>query len=139
MFVESAKSSGAAKEVMEADWPTLARIVQLLEGLPLGIHLAAPRLRVLGTTGLLRILEADPGSLSTNREGVPDRHRSLRHALAGSFDLLSPAQREAMGALSVLRGGWTLEAAAHVWQADDPEEWMQDLLDASLVERRVEN
>ncbi|HLK14552.1 MAG TPA: AAA family ATPase [Fimbriimonadaceae bacterium] len=129
MFVDRARAGGIEVEPDE----TTRSIVRRLEGVPLAIILAAGRLRTLGAPELDAQLQASFDVLSTGRPGVPERHRSIRRAVEGSFNALSVQLQQTLCALAVFRGGWTLAAATDVCQLDDTLDEMEALLDASLI------
>src|SRR6266566_4648428 len=61
------------------------------------------------------------------------RHQTLRTTIEWSFDLLSPDERRLLAALSVFRGGWTLDTSEKV--ADSSVNLLGSLVDKSLVRR----
>jgi predicted ATPase len=61
------------------------------------------------------------------------RQRTLRATIEWSYELLTPEEQRLLAALSVFRGGWTVEAAERVCEADL--ELQQSLADKSLVRR----
>jgi tetratricopeptide (TPR) repeat protein len=63
---------------------------------------------------------------------VAPRHRSIRSVIDWSWELLSDTERRALRRLSVLRGGFDLDAAAAVAEAGLP--LLGGLVDHSLVE-----
>ncbi|MGB8908673.1 MAG: tetratricopeptide repeat protein [Candidatus Cybelea sp.] len=87
-------------------------IVGRLEGLPLAIELAAPRLLMLAPKALAARLERRLPLLGSTTVDMPARQQTMRNAIAWSFDLLSQEEQRAFTRLSVLHGGGTLEAAA---------------------------
>jgi len=132
LFLNWAGSSGA--QIKDPDWPAVSNIVRRLEGIPLGLQLAASRLRSTGSQDLLSELEAGLDRLVSWRADSPPRHRSIRNALAGSLDVLPENLRSALASLAIFRGGWTLESARRVCGIDHVEETMERLLDASLIQ-----
>lgn len=122
----------------EADDDTRA-LVARLEGSPLAIELAAARAHVLAPRALLDrfgarldLLRTTAGSPS--QRGLPARHRSLRAVVEGSWALSSEADRAALSAASVFRGGFDLDAAEAVLGADAADA-IESLLASSLVHR----
>jgi predicted ATPase/Tfp pilus assembly protein PilF len=114
---------------------SVAAIVEVVEGLPLAIELAAARTRLMRVPELLRRLKNALRMLAGGERDVPVRHRSLRASLLGSWELLSTPARAALAQLSVFEGGATLASASavlgeHGGQALDV---LQELGDASLV------
>ena len=68
--------------------------------------------------------------LSARARDAPERHRTLRATIEWSYDLLSPEEQRLFERLSVFSGGYTVEAAEEVCEAD------LDAL-ASLVEQSL--
>jgi tetratricopeptide (TPR) repeat protein len=65
-----------------------------------------------------------------SRRGL-ERHQTLRHAVAWSYDLLDDAEKTVLERCSVFAGGFDLESACAVTGSDDPDEYaILDLLDA---------
>jgi len=134
LFLNCVEANEMGSRIQAQDWPAISNIVRRLDGVPLGLQLAASRLRTLGPDGLLQELDAGLDRLVNWRTDAPARHHSIRNAVAGSFDDLEPALRHALASLAIFRGGWPLEAARQVCGIERPEETMQRLMDASLVQ-----
>ena len=102
----------------------LAAICARLDGLPLALELAAPRLKLLPPQALLTRLERALPLLTGGAHDLPDRQRTLRHTLEWSYDLLAPGDQRLLRRLGVFVGGCTLEAAEAVCAAtsDGPEQ-----------------
>ena len=143
---EDAKNSPALRlflNVLDADrmgrtpWrqelPTLSNIVRRVQGVPLGLQLAASRLRTLGPAALLQELDEGLNRMVNRRQDAPERHRSMGNAVAGSFDQLEPPLKEALAQLSIFRGGWTLESAELVCGITNAAETMERLTETSLI------
>jgi non-specific serine/threonine protein kinase len=96
---------------------TVLEICQRLGGLPLAIELAAARGKVLTPAALLTQLSRDLDLLSGGPADHPARHQTIRGAIQWSYDLLTQAQQRLFRQLSVLAGGWTLEAAESITAA----------------------
>jgi predicted ATPase len=103
-----------------------------LDDLPLALELAAARAALLSTEQLLERLTNRLDLLRGGRD-AETRQRTLRATIEWSYELLEPAEQKLLAGLSVFRGGWTLEAAEGVCDADL--ELMQSLVDKSLVRR----
>jgi predicted ATPase/DNA-binding SARP family transcriptional activator len=125
-----ARAAAAGGSLSAGDAAT--RIARRLDGLPLALELVAPRTTVLTDVQLLASLDAGLDALS-DRRGGDTRHRSLRSTIAWSTDTLADDQRAVFAALSVLRGGFTLELAAAVCGATPGV--LASLLDKSLIRR----
>jgi len=96
------------------------RVSQLVEGLPLGIELAAAWTPVLSCREIAREIEHTLRFLETSMRDVPERHRSLRAVADHSWQALSAEQRAVLSRLSVFRGGFGREAAEQVAGASLP-------------------
>jgi predicted ATPase/DNA-binding CsgD family transcriptional regulator len=121
LFVQRAQAVRPDFELSAEHAPAIAEICRRLDGLPLAIELAAPKIRLLSPGALLARLAPAGGSRATTLpllEGgprdQPDRLRTMRNAVAWSHDLLAPAEQALFRRLAVFAGGWTLEAADEV-------------------------
>src|SRR3954451_23496305 len=109
------------------------RICRLVEGLPLGVELAASWVSMLSCAEIADEIEQNIDFLATSMRDVPERHRSLRAAFDQSWRLLTDEQQEALARLSVLRGDFGREAPAAVAGADL--RLLSNLVSKSLVRR----
>jgi predicted ATPase len=133
LFVERARQADASFALTEEVRPQVARICRLVEGMPLGIELAAAWTSMLPCAEIADEIERSLGFLSTTARDVPERHRSLRAACDHSWRLLTEQQREVFERLSVFRGSFTRDAAAAVAGAELGA--LSDLVGKSLVRR----
>ena len=95
------------------DLAAVAALVKLLDGLPLGIELAAARVRTLAPRALLARM-SERFRLLASSSGRQDRQATLRATFDWSWDLLSAAEKAALAQLSVFEGGFSLAAAEGV-------------------------
>jgi predicted ATPase len=128
LFVTRAR---AAEPDFEAD-EHLDDLCARLDDLPLAIELAAARTSLLTTAQLLERLGERLDLLRGGRD-AETRQQTLRATIDWSYELLEPDERSLLAALSVFRGGWTLETAQEVADADVG--FLQSLSDKSLVRR----
>jgi predicted ATPase len=128
LFVTRAR---AAQPDFEPD-ELLDDLCARLDDLPLAIELAAARTSLLSTSQLLDRLGSRLDLLRGGRD-AETRQQTLRATIEWSYELLEPDERRLLAALSVFRGGWTLEAAERVADADL--ELLESLVDKSLVRR----
>ena len=91
----------------------VASICRAVDGLPLGIELAAAWVRVLTVEQIAARLTDRFRLLSSAERMVPARHRTLRSAIDWSHELLSAEERMLLRRLSVF-AGWPLEMAEQV-------------------------
>jgi predicted ATPase/class 3 adenylate cyclase len=136
LFTERARTVRPAFQVTDENAAAVAEICARLDGLPLAIELAATRTKVLTPEQMLPRLQQRLALLTSGGRTLPDRQRTLRAAIAWSYDLLEGAERRLFARLSVFAGGWTLDSAEVVC---DPEELGLDLLDglSSLVDQSL--
>lgn len=95
----------------------VAEICNRLDGLPLAIELAAARIKLFSPRALLARLDRRLELLSGGARDLPDRHRTLRHAIGWSYDLLEPGEQAVFRRLAVFAGGCTVESAEAVCAA----------------------
>ena len=133
LFLQQALRANPGFSLNEKNRAGVVRICQLMEGLPLGIELAAAWVRVLSCQEIANEIESNLDFLKTSVRDFPERHRSLRAALDHSWNLLSEREKEVFRRLSVFRGGFRREAAQEVASASLEE--ITSLLDKSLLKR----
>jgi class 3 adenylate cyclase/tetratricopeptide (TPR) repeat protein len=114
LFIDAARRVRPRFVLEPSDLDSLARILQLTAGLPLGILLAAAWVDMLPVNEIASEIAKNLDFLETDIRDVPDRHRSLRTAFDYSCAPLSPEERKTFLALSVFRGGFSREAAQAV-------------------------
>jgi predicted ATPase/class 3 adenylate cyclase len=116
---------------LNGDGPAVAEICRRLDGLPLAIELAAARAKVLSPTALLERLDQRLPVLIGGGRDAPDRQRTLRDTIAWSYELLDETEQRLFSRLAVFVGGFTLEAAEQVCDADL--DTITSLVEKSLV------
>jgi predicted ATPase len=114
---------------------TIARLCRRLDNLPLAVELAAARTSVLSPRQILDRLSGRLDLLKGGRDAEA-RQATLRAAIEWSYDLLNGDEQQLFARLGVFRGGWTLDAAEAVADADL--DTLQSLVDKSLVRRTGE-
>jgi tetratricopeptide (TPR) repeat protein len=110
--------------------PEIAELCVRLDSLPLAVELAAARARALAPRQILARLSQRLDLLEGGRDAEP-RQQTLRTTIRWSYDLLTDAERKLFRRLSVFAGGWSLEAAETVCDADV--DGLQSLVEKSLV------
>lgn|GEM_PF-1418099 len=123
----------------DTDRAALASICERVDAMPLGLELAAARLRTFEPSELAEQLATSLRAVgSTGRRGEP-RHRTLHATVDWSVSLLSSGERRLYRRLSVFPAPFDLEAAVAV--ADEgSDRWdvldrLDALVDKSLVLR----
>jgi predicted ATPase/DNA-binding XRE family transcriptional regulator len=114
LFVQRAQMAKPDFELDPANSSAVDSIVDHLEGLPLAIELAAPRLLLLSPKALAARLERRLPLLGDGASDRPLRQQTMHGAIAWSYDLLAADEQRLFRQLGVLRGGGTLEAAKAV-------------------------
>jgi predicted ATPase/DNA-binding SARP family transcriptional activator len=98
----------------------LVDICRRLEGMPLGIELAAAWVDSLPLSDILAELESSIDLLEIEMRDMPARHRSLRGMYEASWLRLSKREQSVLGRLCPFRGGFTRQAAEEVAGATLP-------------------
>ena len=111
-FNQCARRIQPSFEISEENSESILRICQLVEGMPLGIEMAAAWLGLL-TPGEI-VMEIEQGFDFLQAEGKEDRHQSLRMVFNASWKLLSSEEQDVLMALTVFQGNFTREAAQKV-------------------------
>ena len=125
LFVERAE---AVVPGVSLDPVAVVEICRRLDGIPLGIELAASRMVSMTVTEVRDRLNDRFRLLVGSRRGL-ERHQTLRHAVQWSYDLLDEDEQTLLNRCSVFAGGFDLAGACAVAGSED-EFATLDLLDA---------
>lgn len=84
-----------------------ARLVRLLEGMPLALEMAAGWVGHYTTDEIADAIAADADFLAARTRDVPERHRSLRAVFDYTWELLTDEERRTLPRVSVFRGAFS--------------------------------
>ncbi len=133
LFLSRARNADAQFTLTEDQRQYVSHICQLVEGVPLGIELAAVWISVLTPQEIAVEIEKNIDFLTTSMHDVPEKHRSVRAAFDYSWQLLNEQHRLLFSKLSIFRGGFLRQAAEFVAQATIQD--LSTLVDKSLLQR----
>jgi len=136
MFVERAAALGEGFALTDQNAATVAAICRRIDGIPLAIELAAPRLRVLSERQLASGLDARFGLLTGGSRTAVPRHQTLQALIAWSYELLSGAEQLMLRRFAVCAGSTALASIAAVTGPDIAPAQVLDLV-TSLVEKSL--
>ena len=133
-FVEHARRRRPGYELAAEDAADLIEVLRRLDGLPLGIELAARQVAVMPMPELRARIDRAL-DLATGRQGPGDeRQRTLRATIDSSYRLLGAAEQRLLRAIAPFPGGVdlaTVEALAD--GAGDPLDLLHRLVESSLL------
>ncbi|HSR32353.1 MAG TPA: BTAD domain-containing putative transcriptional regulator [Anaerolineae bacterium] len=130
LFVQGARQVRPDFELRSSDLVHVAHICRLVQGMPLGILLAAAWVEMLAPEEIAAEIQRTLDFLETDLRDVPLRQSSIRAAFDHSWQLLDERERAMFQGLSVFLGGFTREAALEVSGAS-----LRDLM--SLVNKSL--
>jgi predicted ATPase len=110
LFVDRAMDASPGFALTDANASAVASLCQRLDGLPLAIELAAPRVRSFPPAELVEHLDRRFELLSAGARTVLPRHRTLRAAIDWSYDLLGDEERALFDRLGVFPADFDYEA-----------------------------
>jgi predicted ATPase/class 3 adenylate cyclase len=136
LFTDRARAVRVGWDPTE-DAEVIAEICHLLDGLPLGIELAAARVSALPPTVIRDRLAARLPLPGSGLRDAPTRQRTLDGAVAWSHDLLAPDRQMLLHRLGVFEGGFDLEqvdaVAGPSTAGGDHLDGLMELADHSLI------
>jgi predicted ATPase len=110
----------------------VTEICQRLDGIPLAIELAASRMASMTASEMRDRLDYRFRLLVGSRRGM-ERHQTLRHAVAWSYDLLDDTEKTVLERCSVFAGGFHLQSVCAVAGSGELDEYaLLDVLDALI-------
>ena len=131
LFVERAQGIAPGFSMVDGDEAAaVTEICQRLDGIPLAIELAASRMASMTASEMRDRLDHRFRLLVGSRRGL-ERHHTLRHAVAWSYDLLDDTEKTVLERCSVFAGGFDLQSACAIAGSDDLDEYaILEVLDA---------
>jgi predicted ATPase/DNA-binding SARP family transcriptional activator len=135
LFLESARRAQTTFALHEGELKHIANICRLVEGMPLGIRLAAAWVGTLSPEEIAAEIAQNIDLLETDLRDIPERHRSIRALFNHSWNLLSAREQRVFQGFSIFRGGCTREAAQEITGAALRD--LRNLVDKSLLHRAL--
>lgn len=140
LFIERAQAIDPSFHLTESSSGAVAELCRRMEGLPLAIELTAARSARLSPDIVLGRLARRLDIAASGPSDLPRHQRTLRAAIAWSYDLLDEPERLLFARMSVFSGGATLDALEAVCNAREDIEGgldtaLEGLLQQSLVQR----
>ena len=132
LFVERAQNVSPRFTIGDdGEAAAVVEICRRLDGMPLAIELAASRMASMTAGEVRDRLDQRFRLLVGSRRGL-ERHQTLRHTVAWSYDLLDETEKALLDRCSVFAGGFDLQSACAVAGFPDaPDDFATlDLLDA---------
>ncbi len=137
LFAERASAVSPGFRVTSETLAPVIEIVRRLDGMPLGLELAAARIRVMSAAQIAARLNDSFRLLTGGSRTALPRQQTLEAAIDWSYQLLDEPERTLFRRLSVFQGSFRLESAEEVCGFDPLESW--DVLDllAKLVDKSL--
>ena len=111
----------------------VVQICQLVDGLPLGIIIAAGWVQYVPPEKILTMMREDLLAVESVHQDIPARHQGFDRLLKTIWEHLSVRERKALTCLSIFKGTFDHKAALAVADIDMPE--FVRLVNKSLIQR----
>ena len=118
LFAERAAAVAPSFALTRENAAAVAEVCARLDGLPLAIELAAARSPILSPQAISSRLGQRFKLLAGGAIDLPQRHQTLRATIAWSHELLGEDERRLFARLGVFAGGFDLDAAEAVCDAE---------------------
>ena len=117
LFLARTKQIQLKKTISSDELREASRICRLVEGMPLGIELAAAWSSVLDYSEIADEIMENYGFLEDQLLGPSSKHKSMRAVFQSSWNLLKESQQEILSRLSIFNGGFSRHAAQEISRA----------------------
>ncbi len=138
LFLKRVAQSRPDFRPQESQLPLIIEICARLEGLPLAVELAAAQISTLSIPEILNLLGQNLLELKSRQRTLSPKHRSLRAAIASSFEGLDEDILLFLGQLACFWGGFTREAAKIITGNPKSDEHIDELVQRSLINAQFE-
>ena len=137
LFVQRAQARAANLVLDDANLNAIAELCRHMDGLPLAIELAASHTKYFTPSALAARKDRLLDLLARGPRDLPERQRTMRAAIASSYEMLDDAHRAFFRRLAVFSDRWTLDMVAMVTDSAalglEPIEPVEQLVDMGLV------
>ncbi len=117
LFEQAARRARPNFALNAADLASIAQICRMVDGMPLGIELAAAWAQMLSCAEIASEIQKNLDFLASPLRNVPERHRTLRAVFEHSWQALNSEEQACLSRLSAFHGGFAYEAAHAVAEA----------------------
>lgn len=143
LFVDRARLVQPEFSLDDRNVRDVVTVCRAVDGIPLGIELAAARLATATPAELSVMLQDSLGTLVDGGRDVTGRQRTLRAAISWSHDLLNQEQRALFRRLAIFAGGQRADAVTEVCAfppiaQDACRDLLAQLADKSVVQVRAD-
>jgi DNA-binding SARP family transcriptional activator/predicted ATPase len=114
LFIHAARRTLSHFQINEDNYRDVVAITQFVEGMPLGLEMAASWINLLTPREILAEIRANLDILKTEMQDTPVRQRTMRAVLDYSWSRLNRDDQSALARLSVFQGGFTRESAEKI-------------------------
>ncbi len=132
LFLYHAKRVYPDFEPTAEDYNAIVKLCQLVEGLPLGIELAATWVRIISCSEIVGRVRTNIDLLKSDQVGGNGRSRSIRATFDYSWQALNQNERRALRLLSIFHGPFRARSAEAIVGLDLP--LLSSLTDRSMLQ-----
>lgn len=133
LFVQSVRRTIHGYTPSADQWPAISRICRMVDGMPLGILLAASWVEHLPPGEIADEIAANIAFLGQDLRDIDPRHRRIEAVFEQSWQRLSKAEQQVLMGLSIFAGSFDRDAAKAVAAATLPV--LTGLVDKALLWR----
>lgn len=136
LFTRTAKVADRQFQLTAEHYPAVLEICRVVEGMPLGLELAASWAANFSCQEIAEFLKEDVSMLENTLKDAPERHRNLNKVFEHSWNLLNELEQSMLSKLAIFRGGFDKDAAKSITKA--PFITLLQLKQKSLVRKAKE-
>lgn len=136
LFQQFARRAWPDFELTPDNLPHVVQICQLVQGMPLGLLLAAAWVSVLSAAEIADEIKQSLDILEAEGSELPERQRSVRAVFEQAWSMMSEAEQNVLKKAAVFRGGFRRDAGQIV--ADAGLRQLQSLANKALLEWSAE-
>lgn len=119
----------------QPEWSAIGEICRLVDGLPLGIELAAVWVSTFSCAEIAAQIQTNLNFLASQENREDDPHRSVRAIFESLWALFSENEMQALASLGIFWGHFSRSSARHIAEISP---FLMDALTAKTILRRVD-